>query len=355
MNYLHYPLQVIVTRLLELIGRRLGVKTGCREIIRWVLVLMSACLVVLCLLDWVETREGHLGIIQAVARGVPFRWIFVPIIGLIIFLLFALNIPGAYTLTFLLGFVLFALIVSSMPLEKSLKPGWGLYLSLISGLVYPLVGLVGAIDEPVPLNSILARLAYFGAFGHFKSLYHLAEKWGWEVSGPASPDSIVRVKANWYGRDEWIESGLHSTLDSAHYFLRITIATKCALWPFRVAVSWPERDNTEWQESVSGTCHKADGGITLFHLWRPSDAVVSQSTLNKFGDVLNSGNRFLRKRTRLQSSDGVMLFERHGLLQMTEGVEDMEQLLQWLSDIARFMEQSALSDEFEMDEANELD
>jgi hypothetical protein len=77
---------------------------------------------------------------------------------------------------------------------------------------------------------------------------------------------------------------------------------------------------------------------------------VNEEGFRELQQTLSSGRLFLRPKTSVFSHAGLIYFQRGLSLRMTEDADDMERLLQWLSEIALVMEEHGLSGEDVLEE-----
>jgi hypothetical protein len=186
------------------------------------------------------------------------------------------------------------------------------------------------------------RLAYPGAASHLRGLYRLAKKQNWRASGPAGPLHAVHIAGRQAGRDILIDSG--TRFGVGYYVLRIVAGSRRTLRPFFVGVGVPAGlSKEEAARSLMGTCYTSGRKIATFYIGDVMRSGTEQGTMRQMQFALNSGRRFLRRRTALRSAGSSLIFVRRSFWRMTEQEDDIEELVRWLSTVVQTMEDGGLA------------
>lgn len=306
---------------------------------------------VLSSLAW-ATHEGKvLSIGDAVAAGLPQWMLLWPLAALLCLLLVVRN-PAGLSFVLVFGGMLLVVLAFAVLLSFENAPGIDLYVgpvfNLAGSFVLLLVAAFMIFGDPVPLTSPLVHLAYPGAVGHLRGVYRLAEKWGWQASGPEGPLHAVRVAGRWGDRDLLLLSGTHFSFEAgdSYHFLQVALSTRRELRPFLVGVgSQTAPSKAERAAALTGTCQTSGRKIATFYVWDMARSGTEQGAVRQMQAVLNVGRSYLRNWTALRSGSSVLSFERRSSYRMSEQEEALEGLLRWLADVAHTMEDGGLAKE----------
>lgn len=318
----------------------------------WLLVLLSALLVASAAI-WAETPAGAVDMLQAIAAGAPAWSLAVPLLGLVSLAALARRRPGTYLLLLLLSFLIIAAaFAGAIGLEdaEGLGVGWGAWLAIAGGMTHGLTAGVMALGDAVPMDSPLLRLAYLGRVGHLRSLYRLAERWGWKAWGPGQPDHALRVRGRWAGRELYVESGVRHSLARSHqesyYFLRMRLRAQRGLCPFLVAHGIPGLIKEHLKSACSAKVRGPWRGQLTLYLWPSGGPHLAEEGLRRLASALEAGGRFVRKAFLVGSDSQTVVYERRGYFRITDTEQDLEELLRWLTALTDVMERySAAADE----------
>jgi hypothetical protein len=241
-----------------------------------------------------------------------------------------------------LAIPLIGLMLLSMDAVRPVAvPSGGAIITFISSIfVYGMLGIGMAFSAPMPMTSILARITYFGIFGHFQGLRQFAQHWGWQFQEPADWPPTMQVHGILNGRTVAIISGLNPGLPRAHYLLRISLAATKPHSPFFISYSFYslEPDKAQQRVAITGICRSGIGLSLKFYLWPSSAVAHPDAVVASLGAALEAQRRFLRPRTAVRSDGQTIEFFYADTMRIGYNTAAIQDLVVWLETLAQLLE-----------------
>lgn len=312
------------------------------------LIVFSACLLIVGLSAWVTWEGRNVGILQGMPLGIPAWHLIVPVYGAASLVILLRRSPGAYWyLAYGHFFFIFAvgllLFISSSTLQARLGLNLTIWVVLIFvlGLFANLLAIAMAMGETAPLDAPAAWLVYLGRFQHLRELQRLAVQQGWQVTGPQPPQQTLTVAGRQDGRDVVIRSGqIVFAADSSQtgFFYTVFVAAKSVLPPLAIAVGGPLPDLGNPRDALRGQCHLRGRRHADFFLWNAEGLTLAPDATERVRQALERGHQFLGGHSTLLTHPNAISYVRRSAIRTTDNADWMNGLLGWLADVASTLE-----------------
>lgn len=300
---------------------------------------------------WLWTSAAHPGVVGLVAfvrQGGPLWLLAIPLVAALTLLVASIPASGRYGLVLILQFATFWLTLLGMAAfqgDGHADLNWPAISSFLVTLPAGLLSTVTALADTPSVESPFAHftLTYVGRVGHLRALLASARRLGWEVSAPSGPASAL-VAGGYYGdrRNVRVVSGWSTPQTNpadAGYWFKVTVTSPSPLPSFQIARRAIPRAVAA--RAVTGT---AAGGLLplRFFVLAPHGQRISDTWTARFAQQIAEGKRFVRThRDVVQLAPGGLLYSHASMLRLSAKSGRVEPLVDWLSGLARLLEEIA--------------
>lgn len=311
------------------------------------MVLLGAAWVTIASAFWWTSSHlpGVVGIVQNVRSGGPVWLLAVPAVAVLTFVLALLPVPGRLTLAVYASTALFALTLlglANMQGGGRSDIGNTALSCAIAAIILPLLCLMLAMSEPVPLDAPLARIAfvYWSRYRHLLALRAFGREHTMRVSGPAGAEHALTLDG-FYDAEHplTITSGAAfkmSREQSATYTLSVKMGSPADILAFRISYEQPGK---KLRGRIVAGVSKARRTLALHFYFVPAPgAYLPPDFIARITPLVEAGRPFLKKNDFVLATPFGIRWTHKSYYRLTRKDAQLEPVVHWMRQLVSALE-----------------
>lgn len=310
-----------------------------------ILLLASAWIAVASAFLWTSTRVPHVtGLVQYVQPGGPIWILAIPAVAALTFVLALLPLHGKCSLVVYASIGVFVLTLLGLANFQGGRYDVNAFAvsCIVAAIPLPVLALMLAMTESVPLDAPLARIAmiYWGRYRHLLALRSFGQERNLRVSGPSGTEHALTLEGSYDAQHPvTITSAASFKLSaeqSATYTLSIKMGSPADIVAFRISYHPPDK---KLRGQILAGVSRAPRKLPLhFYVVPAQAAYLPPDFIARLTPLVEAGRPFLKKNDFVHATPFGIRWTHKSYYRLTRKDAQLDPVASWMRQLITALE-----------------